>query len=253
MTTAAYRPRQHPDPIPPSPEELFELWLDDVYPILKETWLAGYAARFAMTPERTRSSSRVPRQPSPVQDTMSPYPQNSSGQTWELPNDQMPAGWRKVFHLRGEAPCRKAAMILTRPLHVGEKVLPQEVLRTINGNLVSADDIPLCGYCGFEFYELHSNRDLDWAPHLLVDNRPKTVTFADEYTPSPAGNGTYQHPIDAMDRMESSLSSPLVPEEILNEVQPLIIEQEEAALRELGERLQVYTRDIPDVSSEASE
>lgn len=237
MRSRTEPPRRMPPPLRgPSPDELFEDWLEDVTPILRETWLAGYQARYVGNPP-------VPKTPKP--DLTAP---STKERNWELPDRELPPGWRKVFHMRGERPCRRAAYILTRPVQRGETVLPTEVLRKINGQVIDEHDETVCGSCGFVLYQLASNTDLDWAPHIVAPTTTEYLSFADEHTPV---NG--RHPVDAMQDFASTLHDPLEPEEILNEAQPLAIEEEEEALRKLGSDLQMFTQDLDDDEEDQSQ
>lgn len=97
--------------------------------------------------------------------------------TYEIPTDALPQGWRKVYHLRGEYPCGRAALIITRPVYADEKA-SLEVLRFVNGTKPTPEEAPLCGGCGQPIHPW-SNADLEWEPHKLPARRSYSVSFAD--------------------------------------------------------------------------
>lgn len=231
-------PRQRPlAPSPPDPEDLFERWLDDVYPVLKETWLAGWYARNQQARPRPAPERAQPKRKPAEVDDRKPYP----GVLWEIPSEEMPPGWRKVYHLRGEQPCRQAGLIVTQALNVTNTYRMVDVCRKVNGQPLSSDDLAVCGFCGYELYETATNRDLDWTPHIVTPSN-LSVSFGDEHTEEPA-----VHPQDAFDHMVSEMDKPLN-EEILDGPQTvdLMTEAEEEGLRELGAALNVYTVGLPD-------
>lgn len=238
------RPRPQTESIPPTPEDLFERWLDDVIPILRETWIAGYErASYDGTTSssmRSTSNSSLRRQKSDdeeyqdLKDRLAEQEGTPEGLLWEMPNDELPPGWRKVYHTRGEQPCRNAALLVTRAVVYGEKADPIDVLRKVNGRKVSDDEVPECGYCGYQLEEPASNNDLDWEPHLVYPRR--NVRFAD----NPDETGL--HPIDALHRLQENLHDPYTgdQDERFDGPQPLMLDDEEEALRRLGQELHVY-------------
>lgn len=233
-----------------TPEELFDEWLDDVYPVLQQTWIAGYLVGSDSIPYNQETSIRSWTETSRSRTfedsrhhTMSPddEPLNPIGETFELPDEEMPPGWRKIYHLRGEHPCRRAAFILTQAILEGANLQPTKVFRKVNGQAVKPEETPTCGFCGYVLVQPTSNRDLDWVPHV-VRQKPQTLTFADEHT------GPARHPQDAMHNLISEMDT-FDSSEIRQESIHPASEEEEEALRQLGLDLQVYTQDIPDEES----
>lgn len=205
-----------PAPLTPPCEEMFNDWYEAIRPILLETWLAGFEAN------TNRSSPHQPIQTPPLNQS-----NGLQGAIWELPDDQMPEGWRKVQHRLGEYPCYRTALIITRFIRIGEKFSESpDLLRLVNGNKVTPNSPATCGFCGHELYQLTTNTDLDWAPHILPPSGKETVSFQDEHTDKP---DIFQIP-DVL----SGLDSPISVEELDGEVPTMTLEAEEEALRQLA-------------------
>lgn len=229
-------PQQQRQPRPPrpprvvaDPDEQFEQWYEAVRPLLRETYLAGYYAPRSPRADTQRSAPTppVPDRPSFLSNTYDPH---QLGKTWEIPDDQMFPGWRKVFHLYGDNPCHKPALIITRLIRTGERISDDpDLLRTVGGNRISPSQPAICGYCGLALYDFTTNANLDWRPHLIPLTGRETVTFADEHKDKP----------DIFQLRDSlaNLDAPLTTEELDGETASLTIEEEESALMTLAESM----------------
>lgn len=234
------RPRIEEAPLTPygEAELAFEQWYREMRPILKETYIAAAMAK------KPRLKARPPEEfaddyeelPAPeIRDRRVRRPR-SEGEMWELPNNQLPHQWRKVYHRNGEEPCDRAALIVTQPLPRGVPMKPLEVLRKINGDLWQASDIVTCGFCGYELHEATTNADLDWRPHLIAaPSNPRTGEFVEPESRQP-------HPQDVLQDMVTSLGTlpPDAPDEVYDRPQTLQLESEAEALLELGRQYMGY-------------
>ena len=147
-------------------------------------WLDGYKAaledRGLVT---TAGDSKEDHRRSSDETSVVPSPQPAG--IYEIPTEALPSGWRKVYHLRGDHPCGKPALLITRPVYADEKA-DLSLLRFINGTAISPDDQSVCGSCRHPIH-VYSNADLDWMPHRLPARRTYTYSFAESLSQSEPG------------------------------------------------------------------
>jgi hypothetical protein len=157
-------------------ERLLELGMERCTKVLNavdrmvvRAWADGYKYGLIDQGHVTEGVERIIPQKKP--------PEPEPVRTYEVPTDALPQGWRKVYHTRGEYPCGKAALLVTRPVYADEAA-SLNVLRFVNGQKIDVQDTPNCGGCG-KLIHPWSNADLDWMPHKLPVRQKYTMTFGD--------------------------------------------------------------------------
>lgn len=201
--------------------------LDALDRMMVRVWMDGYkyalSERGLITEGTPTPAYTPPPTPKPksFQPDEPPTPAEPSS-LYEIPTEALQQGWRKVYHNRGEYPCGRAALIVTRPVYSDEKS-SVDLLRYVNGKKVSAQDEPLCGSCRKPI-DPYSNADLDWAAHMLPPRKNYAVSFNDEWRtqsePGPDSNlGTDpaqgRHPASVLAEMNKGFS--LAPEAIIED------------------------------------
>lgn len=198
-----------------------EMWvqrkLAAVAPLLLEAFHAGAESAYApekLIPEQQSSTSNPPRPEDPYYDGPNPAKILS-----EILVDQLPATWRKVYHMYGPWACRKAALIVTRAIYANE-MFDHTVLRKINGLPVKDDEAPLCGSCGAAI-DPASNADLDWTPHIVEEPTTQTGEFVERVS----------DPVGVINEMHNLRDTPITENDLFAPSVVLLNEEEEALLR----------------------